>query len=178
MTRSSVLFVAAMALVLSALAPSIAMACTCMALTKPHYAHQATLVFTGTVTSVDVHGGPFVYSSMDPVDVTFDVETVYKGAVTRTFQVVTVAGDASCGYQFIVGRRYTVFPWQLDEKLHAGLCTGTIQGEINAAEYLLPAGYEPGTDPPLTLRGLIVAGAVLATLVAIGLERLRTSRRH
>jgi len=74
-----------------------------MPLTKPSYAHQATLVFTGTVTGVDVHSSPPVYSSIDPVDVTFDVETVYKGAVTRTFQVVTVAGDASCGYRFIVG---------------------------------------------------------------------------
>jgi len=178
MKKRSALLVAAVALVLSVLAPSIAMACMCMPLTKPSYAHQATLVFTGTVTGVDVHSSPPVYSSIDPVDVTFDVETVYKGAVTRTFQVVTVAGDASCGYRFIVGRRYTVFPWHVDEKLHAGLCTGTIEGAINAAEYLLPSGYEPGTDPPLTGRALIVAAAVLATFVIVGLERLRTSRQH
>jgi hypothetical protein len=153
-----------------------ALACSCVPFTKPEYARQASLVFTGTVTRVDVHSGPIVFSSIDPVDVVFDVETVYKGAPTKTTTVSTVAGGASCGYGFVTGRRYTVFPWLQDGKLDAGLCSGTVEGAIDPQSYLLGSGYPPGADPPQTVRLLFAASAVLATLGLIAIERLRKPR--
>jgi hypothetical protein len=156
-----------------AYAPVSAFACSCVQLTKPDSARQATLVFTGTVSRVEVHSEPGVFSSMDPVEVVFDVETVYKGSTAKTTTVFTAAGDASCGYDFVTGRRYTVFPWLLDNNLRAGLCTGNVEGTIDPQSYLLGSAYPPGADPPQTVRLLIVAGAVAATLLFIAAERLR-----
>ena len=144
-----------------------------MALTKPDSARLATLVFTGTVSRVEVHSAPGVFSSIDPVEVVFDVETVYKGSTARTTTVFTNAGGASCGYDFMTGRRYTVFPWLLDGDLRAGLCTGNVEGAIDPQSYLLGSGYAPGADPPQTLRLLILGGAVAGTLLFIAAERLR-----
>jgi len=154
-------------------APSTALACSCVRFTRPDYARQATLVFTGTVTHVDVHSGPLVFSTADPVDVLFDVETVYKGAPTRTTAVSTVAGAATCGYEFQAGRRYTVFAWLRDGKLDAGSCNGNVEGPIDPQSYLLGSGYLPDADPPQTARMLIVAGVVLGTFALIALERRR-----
>ena len=153
-----------------------ALACSCMPFTKPDYARQATLVFTGTVTRVDVRGGPLVRSSINPVDVVFDVDTVYKGAPAKTTTISTVVDSASCGYEFQTGRRYTVFPSLQEGKLQAGLCHGNVEGEIAPQAYLLGSGYPPGADPPQTVRMLVAAGAVLAALGLIVVERLRKPR--
>jgi hypothetical protein len=132
-----------------AYAPSTALACSCVPFTKPDYARQATLVFTGTVSRVDVHSGwPIVFSSMDPVDVVFAVETVYKGAPTNTTTVSTTVGSASCASDFRTGRRYTVFAWLRDGKLDAGGCQGNVEGPIDPQSYLLGSGYSPSADPP------------------------------
>jgi hypothetical protein len=161
-----------------AYAPSTALACSCVAHTKPDYARQATLVFTGTVRRVDVHSGPLIFSTADPVDVVLDVETVYKGGPTKTTTVSTVAGSSTCGYEFGIGRRYTVFAWLRDGdgKLDAGSCNGNVEGPIDPQSYLLGSGYAPGDDPPQTARMLILAGAILATLGFIARERRRV--RH
>ena len=155
-----------------AYAPSTALACTCVAFTKPKYARQARVAFTGTVTRVDVHSGPLVFSSIDPIDVVFDVDSVYKGEVTQTFQLST-RGDASCGYTFVVGRRYRVFPRLTNERFEAGGCNGTVEGAIDPQSYLLGSGYAPGSDPPQTARALIVAGAIVATAAFMAISRSR-----
>jgi hypothetical protein len=156
-----------------ALLPSPADACSCVGFTKPDYARQAAVIFTGTVTRVDVHSGPLVFSSIDPVDVFFDVEAVYKGDVARTFQVSTVASSASCGYEFAAGRRYTVFARLADGKVRTDSCGGTNEGAINPAPYLLSGGYPPGADPLVTLRSVIVIGVLIAGGVLVVATRLR-----
>ena len=160
-----------------AYAPSTALACTCVPFTKPDHARQATLVFTGTVTRVDVHSArPIGFSSMDPVEVVFAVETVYKGAPTNTTTVSTTLGSASCGSEFHTGRRYTVFAWLRDGKLDAGACHGNVEGGIDPQSYLLGSGYPPGADPPQTAPMLVTGAAVLAALGLIAVERLRRRR--
>jgi hypothetical protein len=82
--RALVILIAAAALVGG---PSTAFACSCM-LQSPHvYASNATVVFTGVVTSVNGFLRGLVCSSMSPVAVTFDVETVYKGDLPRAVTV-------------------------------------------------------------------------------------------
>lgn len=175
MVPKALFALAAISAALAYAAPS-ALACSCVPVTKPDSARQATLVFTGTVSRVDVRGGPLVLSSMNPVDVVFDVETVYKGAPTKTTTISTVVSSASCGYEFQTGRRYTVFPWLQEGKLQAGLCQGNVEGGIDPHEYLLGSGYPPGADPPQTARMLIAGAAVLAALGLIAVERLRKPR--
>lgn len=124
--------------------PSTAFACTC-ALQSPHvHGSNATVVFTGVVTSVTGFPRGLVCSSTSPVAVTFDVETVYKGDVPRSVTVHTVVSGASCGYTFEAGRRYTVFPRMNDGKLDTGLCNGNVEGAIVASEYGLQGGRPPG----------------------------------
>src|SRR5436309_1256102 len=111
---------------------------------------------------------------MDPVEVVFDVETVYKGTPTKTATVSTVASGASCGYEFIADRRYTVFASAHEGKLDSGLCQGTVEGPIDPQSYLLGSGYAPDADPPQTVRTLVVAATVLVTLAVIVFERRRS----
>jgi hypothetical protein len=172
MLLKALVAVAAISAALAFVAPP-ALACSCMPVTKPDSARQATLVFTGTVSRVEIHRAPGRFSSIDPVEVVFDVETVYKGSTAKTTTVFTAADGASCGYDFVTGRRYTVFPWLLDGSLRAGLCMGQVEGTIDPQSYLLGSGYPPGADPPKTVRVLITAGAVLAALGLIAIERVR-----
>jgi hypothetical protein len=139
--RALVILIAAAALVGG---PNIAFACTC-ALQSPHvYATNATVVFTGVVTSVNGFPLGLVCSSTSPVAVTFDVETVYKGDVPRAVTVHTVSSGASCGYTFETGKRYTVFPRMTDGKLDTGLCNGNVEGTIAPSEYGFQGGRPPG----------------------------------
>jgi hypothetical protein len=123
--------------------PHAAMACSCMQGTPDYYARNATAVFTGVVRSVGGIPLGLACSSMSPVAVTFDVETVYKGDVPRVMTVNTVVGGASCGYTFVAGRRYTVFPGSVDGRLDAGMCRGNVEGTIVPADYGLPQGHTP-----------------------------------
>jgi hypothetical protein len=123
-----------------------ALACSCMPLDKPQQADLAQVVFTGVARSVS---GAFpvplscTRSSMDPVFVTFDVETVYKGDAKKETVVRTVANGASCGYTFAAGKRYTVFAATSEGALDTNLCRGNVEGTIAPAEYGLSAGRAP-----------------------------------
>ena len=82
-----------------------AQACSC-ALVKPQQQFQGSdAVFTGTVANRDVVGNPpggiAVY--------TVDVDSVYKGRVLQSQQVVTSANSASCGVALPVGDRVVIF---------------------------------------------------------------------
>ena len=124
--------------------PSTAFACSCAPLSPRDHGSNATVVFTGVVTSVAGFPRGLVCSSTSPVAVTFDVETVYKGDVRRSVTVHTVVSGASCGYTFEAGKRYTVFPRMAQGKLDAGLCDGNVEGTIAASDYGLQGGRPPG----------------------------------
>jgi len=149
-----------------------AWACSCAGTTKTGYAEAAAVVFTGTVTSVDRPLLLVRTSSVDPIQVEFRVDAVYKGEATRTTWVTTTSG-AGCGSTYAIGRFYTVFPRRVGDRLDADVCWGDVEGAIDPQSYSLGAGYPPASDPPQTLRMLIVAGTILATFAFIALERLR-----
>jgi hypothetical protein len=154
-----------------ALGASPAAACSCAPLTKQAHAEHAALVFTGIVTDVTVHGAPLVMSSIDPVEVVFAVEKVYKGQVTKTTTVWTVREGASCGYRFEMGRRYTVFSHGWEGRFGASLCSGNVEGPIVADSYGLGVGSPPGADPFPWVRSAIVAGVILATTAFVAAAR-------
>ena len=129
-------------------APREAVACSCVSLDKSQYAANAALVFTGTVTSVTrpfAFGPTCTTSSDEPVVVVFDVDAVYKGDAPATVTVRTASSEASCGYAFTSGTRYTVFATVGTNGLETNLCRGNIAGAIAPQEDGLGAGRPPRT---------------------------------
>ncbi len=126
--------------------PGAVSACSCVSFTKPQLVENASAIFTGTVTGTS-RGFPFglgcTRSSADPILVSFEVESVYKGDAPRQVTVSTVVGDASCGYEFASGKRYTVFATGTGDKLETNLCRGNAEGVIAGADYGLGAGRPP-----------------------------------
>jgi hypothetical protein len=139
-------FVAILLVALFSIDPRAAFACSCVPFSKPQIVENAALIFTGTATSASQ---PFSFtracsqSSLDPINIAFEVETVYKGDVARRATVETVVGGASCGAEFTVGKRYTVFATVSSGRVETNLCRGNVEGEIVAADYGLGAGRPP-----------------------------------
>jgi hypothetical protein len=130
--------------------PSGATACSCVPFTKPQIVENAAVIFTGTVVSVSQvfgygigPGGCNRTSSMDPIRVTFEVETVFKGEVTKSITITTAASSASCGAEFAEKKRYTVFATRAEDVISTNLCRGNVEGAIVAADYGLGAGRPP-----------------------------------
>jgi hypothetical protein len=120
-----------------------ACACSCVAFTDAEAMARADAVFAGTVVDVDSSVLGSLLSSTDPVTVTLQVSTVYKGDVPAEVQVKTVASEVSCGYPFGEGSRYLVHV-QIDEAgdWNTGLCSNN---------KVLPAAGEPTTGPVPTV---------------------------
>lgn len=78
--------------------PDRAFACSCAPPGPPtDELAKSTAVFAGKVVALDVPTD-LVISSADPVRVTFQVYTVWKGPVHNILVVTTARGGASCGY--------------------------------------------------------------------------------
>ena len=111
---------------LMVVAPGTASACSCGISPLADRLSAADVVFIGTPKKGDKPEGDAV-SSADPVRWTFDVDTVHKGDVTQTVDVISALDSASCGIPFEVNRPYLVFGVLDDEAITAGLCGGTEQ---------------------------------------------------
>ncbi|MDY6877744.1 MAG: hypothetical protein SWK90_16300 [Chloroflexota bacterium] len=160
--------------------PDRALACSCIPPGPPaEELAKSTAVFAGKVVALDVPTGP-VISSADPVRVTFQVSTVWKGPVYNTLVVTTARGGASCGYEFKPGQEYLVYARGAETALAVSLCSRTrllsAAGEDLAT---LGEAVAPTTESPdPSARGpsypalVIVFGGigivlVIATIVAI-----------
>jgi hypothetical protein len=141
-------------------------ACTCEPATPRVRAGWADVIFTGTATELDPD------PSRSPVITywtTFDVMTVYKGALGPLAAVETGGHGASCGVRFTEGERYTVFARAQDDGLDTNLCMGTTKGEIEAGAYGLTAKppisdetrFAPAGKSHFWLWTLVAVGAVL-----------------
>jgi hypothetical protein len=150
--------------------PAPVFSCSCAPPPPPAEAlAQATAVFAGTVTNIDVPGGA-VISTADPIAVTFAVETVWKGPVEPTLLVTTARGQATCGYHFDLHQSYLVYAYGSENNLETDLCSRTtrlspiLEDLIVLGEGTMPSA-QPGTGPAAPLLLL----AVLAILALIGL---------
>lgn len=116
-------------------------ACSCMtsgnaAQDRRDQAERADLVFTGVAKSQRVtdEGDP-EFEGDEMIGTRFRVGKTYKGHPGRWVTVSTHVNSATCGYQFEVGRRYTVFADEQNGEYGTGLCSGTKEGRINPERY-------------------------------------------
>jgi hypothetical protein len=99
-------------------------------------ARSADLVFTGVAKSqrVSDEGDP-EFEGDETIATRFRVGRTYKGHPGRWVTVGTHVNGATCGYQFEVGTRYTVFADEQNGEFGTGLCSGTKEGRINPERY-------------------------------------------
>lgn len=156
-------------------------ACSCAAELSPaQAAQQADVAFTGVVISLKLsHPNWPLTSSMDPVDVKFRVDAVFKGTVALSQNARTAASDASCGFPFEAGQRYTVFGRLYGATVVVDLCNGTRAGSIDSLAVGLPArtpaqvtAADQAFLPPA---GTWIVG--LASIVLLGLGLMIARRK-
>ncbi|NQX47345.1 hypothetical protein HQN87_18595 [Paenibacillus tritici] len=138
--------------------PQVTYACSCVMPAPPLEAmEKSAAIFEGTVVRIEEEVKP-MQSSMDPVSVTFQVGSRWKGEVGEQVTVTTALSDASCGFEFTEGERYMVYASGEEAegnggttKLTVSLCSRTAlfsgaQEDLNA----LGAGMSGGspTEPP------------------------------
>jgi len=165
---------------------SPACACTCAASTEAEHTRHATLIFEGgAVDSVEPDNDP-VYSSTDPIVVTFTVTAVHKGEPGGArVTVQSPQGETSCGYRFAVGRRYKVYAQLVDGKLVTLSCSGNKDLGLDLTDAPVPPTPQAGGGTrdrdggvsPFTVVGAGVVGLGIAALIAFG-ALLWTRRRR
>jgi hypothetical protein len=153
-----------------------ALACSCAPPGSPGEALDgAAAVFAGQVVALDF-GGPVdgVFSTGDPVEVTFRVSALWKGPSQRSMVVHTVRSTVSCGYEFQLGREYLVYATGSDKHLATGLCTRTRpleQAGVDLAELGDSLPLPP--EPPPSLLGFLPPLGIIAislTLILVALK--------
>ena len=120
-----------------ALAPP-ARACSCAELETPlDELARVNAVFAGQIILIEEsppRADGTIWSS-DPTTVTLAVDEIWKGPTTQTIVVTTEREGDSCGYDFVVDKRYLVYALDLSQftrgifagrsGLHASLCSRT-----------------------------------------------------
>ncbi len=104
-----------------------AYACSCIAPDSPQEELQKFgSVFAGKVTKIEEkHSNADIISSADPVFVTFDVNTVWKGSQSDTITIQTALMSASCGFNFEDKLEYIVYANEHAQGLEVSLCSRT-----------------------------------------------------
>lgn len=152
--------------------PSSSYACSCIPQGPVKEAlASADAVFAGKVTEVvkpkpDAQG---IISSADPVQVTFDVSTSWKGVTTKQVTIKTALDSASCGFAFVAGKEYLVYSYKGEsDVLNTSICTRT-QALTAASEDLASLGtgkspVQEGQQPtPTTDKQTLVSPYLWAT---------------
>lgn len=104
-----------------------------------------TAIFAGKVTKIIPLPQKTIISSADLVEVSFLVETVWKGDLEQQTIVYTAESSASCGYGgFEEGKSYIVSAYESSGKLETGMCELTKPLSMAEEELmLLGEGYAP-----------------------------------
>jgi len=154
------LLAASFAGVLAVGAPAgTAYACDCAIAAPEDYLARADLAFEGTVATVAIPPSmPGRDPSLDPVAVTFAVETVVKWTAGGSAEEVTVStanNSAACGVAFSPGERWRIYATLVPG---GGLETGSCSGDELLGHGIIPERTPAG--PPVTL--LVAVGVTLA----------------
>ncbi|WP_339317228.1 hypothetical protein [Paenibacillus sp. FSL R10-2734] len=131
--------------------PSVTYACSCVVPAEPLEALEtSSAVFAGKVVDIKESKG-IIISSADPVKVTFDVDSSWKGVEGNKVTVTTALSSASCGFEFVEGESYIVYAYASDEgdsdKLKASLCSRT-NLLASASEDLKELGPSKSAETP------------------------------
>ena len=133
-------------------APRPVAACSCAGETSSQSVFAASqAVFSGQVTAITLYTPP----TADPMypftskDITFLVESVWKGTLATQTVVQTGMGGGDCGYNFVVGQSYLVYAYRRwDTQIATGICSRTALFTETAADLaLLGAGRAPQPAP-------------------------------
>jgi hypothetical protein len=124
--------------VLLALIPQQVHACSCVVPGPPADAlAKASAVFAGKIIAWQFPASSG--SSMNSMQITFDVEQVWKGRSFQTLTVYTVISGSTCSYSFLADREYLVYAYGGESRLQVSLCSRT-KPLANAAEDLSALG--------------------------------------
>lgn len=151
-------------------APERAYACSC-AIDLPAELRRAEGIFVGTMLSRRVEQRP------PGLYATFRVETLIKGDLESPIEVVSTAGDESCGLTVKPGERVGLLLQRVDGTWRSDVCS-----QLAPAELLVAVGLgdgeneEPGAHFPRLNVGGYAAGVVVLGLLALLLAR-RLRRR-
>jgi hypothetical protein len=172
---------------ITVLAPSSVLACSCARLPPPGPGAAPSLaeitsnkdlaIFEGTVASAQLKGSLFDANVGDLVSadldgdspfmlVSFDISRSYSGQQSKTLQVRTGLGGGDCGYPFEVGKQYLVYAFKNESgEFSTGICSPTGPLEDSKAviaslrgEPVTSTEPEPPVSPPARLCGHIVDG--------------------
>ncbi|MGH2758098.1 MAG: hypothetical protein ACRDKJ_00880 [Actinomycetota bacterium] len=124
-------------------------ACSCVASTDAEHYERAQVVFTGRAAEGhDPNAGSPTRNSADPIHWTFERESTQKGSVGSRPVVTTTRDEASCGFTFVVGKRYQVFARPSSGgELETNLCGETRDLGADQQPYVPPAAT-PAPQPP------------------------------
>jgi Carboxypeptidase regulatory-like domain/Tissue inhibitor of metalloproteinase len=105
-------------------------ACSCASSGPPCQSFwQADAVFSATVVSKSVttiDGGIDLKRKEQQVAVKLLVEDVFRGGLGgNDIEVITGMGGGDCGYNFEKGKKYLVYAYEHQNKLHASICSRT-----------------------------------------------------
>ena len=126
-------------------------ACSCAPPSSPKEEMKKTdAVFRGTVVNIDTSSLQKAKqqfglgSSIDPVEVRFDVSEVWKGPKNKSLEVETARSSASCGYNFEQGKEYLVYANETDSGLNVSLCSRTnLASQVEEDINKLGKSYHP-----------------------------------
>lgn len=117
--------------------PSVSFGCSCM---KPPPAEDAyeesDAVFTGIVSSIDVHS--------TTQTVSFDVTKSFKGA-NENIKIETATNSAACGVFFELGKEYLVYAYG-DGEYETNLCTRTTDVAAASDDLLVLNELSPNAE--------------------------------
>jgi|GEM_PF-1201903 len=129
------------------LMPKPAEACSCMMPPGPaEEMERQEVVFSGEVT--EIAEPEVIESSGDPVTITFDIDTVWKGEIGAQAEVQTAYSSATCGYYFELGQSYLVYgSTNEDGQTWVNLCSRTATLDRATEDLsILGEGVRPGDD--------------------------------
>ncbi|CAH1054551.1 hypothetical protein [Paenibacillus pseudetheri] len=174
--------------------PSVTYACSCVVPAEPLEAMESSsAVFTGKVVDKKEPKGTLI-SSADPVKVTFEVDSSWKGVEGNQVTLTTALSSASCGFEFVEGESYIVYASANGEgesdKLVASLCSRTkllasasedlkelgpsISAGTPTASPEVTSNHSPksgaGNNDPADVTGKPAAGSDSLPLVNVGIS--------
>lgn len=167
-------------------------ACSCIMPGAPQEEMaRSSAVFQGKVIEVRSAPAGGMVSSMDPVEVIFEVSQVWKGPEYTRLSVKTALSSASCGFEFQAGQEYIVYASGDEGGLETGLCTRTrTLADGGEDVQALGAGVVPTLDnpdiQPAETGGiptqyavlLAAAGVVVAVFVGLGVYSAWRNRQE